>query len=606
IERDVQEPVVRAILRCLEKEPAKRPSSALALAASLPGGDPVAAALAAGEMPSPEMVAALGGHGATSSRAGLLWAGGFVALLVGYLALAPAATDLGLAPWRTGNEVLLANARDVASKLGYTETPRDEATWMERDYNPMKWRSSREASTHWRADYARVGTPLKFGYRSATAPLRPIAGPRVGPEDPLPIAEGNIIMRTDAEGRLRNFLAVPPRLDSLPPTEGTPYAATLFGLAALDTARFREVTPHWRPLLPFDSRREWVGQSDLWPAESLRVTAAWWHGRPVTFGVRGPWDDPAKLGAIRIGNPIAGVMRLLIGISLSVLCFVSGRARLRNGKSDWRGGLQFANVLVLLTLANWLFAAHHTLVIDAELQSAVRAFGEGLVAAFLMFSIYVVIEPEVRRRTPELLVGWARLIQGRWNDPRVARDVLVGSVFGAAAALNMAVVNGIPSWLPFKGQTPIPPNTDVLAGGQYLFAQFTAIPLNTVGTSFALFGVWFLFWLAFRRKLPAAMGLAVVMTLLSLGAENPVLEVPGAILDGVLIAYVITRHGLLALVSLWTMRLLIQGIPAPFTATSPHAFSAFVAIAVPVLIVVLASRNASRAGAPISGGTSSR
>ena len=48
------------ILRCLEKEPKKRPESALAVAAALPGGDPLAAAVAAGETPSPELVAAAG------------------------------------------------------------------------------------------------------------------------------------------------------------------------------------------------------------------------------------------------------------------------------------------------------------------------------------------------------------------------------------------------------------------------------------------------------------------------------------------------------------------------------------------------------------------
>ena len=60
--------VERVILRCLSPKPAMRPASALAVAAALPGGDPLAAALAAGETPSPEMVAAAGeGEGLASA-----------------------------------------------------------------------------------------------------------------------------------------------------------------------------------------------------------------------------------------------------------------------------------------------------------------------------------------------------------------------------------------------------------------------------------------------------------------------------------------------------------------------------------------------------------
>jgi len=58
--KDIDPAVESAILRCLQKDPAKRPSSVRQVAAAFPGGDPLAAALAAGETPSPEMVAASG------------------------------------------------------------------------------------------------------------------------------------------------------------------------------------------------------------------------------------------------------------------------------------------------------------------------------------------------------------------------------------------------------------------------------------------------------------------------------------------------------------------------------------------------------------------
>src|ERR1035438_4941283 len=50
--KDLNPVIERVILRCLETEPSARPATVLSVAAALPGGDPLAAALAAGEEPS--------------------------------------------------------------------------------------------------------------------------------------------------------------------------------------------------------------------------------------------------------------------------------------------------------------------------------------------------------------------------------------------------------------------------------------------------------------------------------------------------------------------------------------------------------------------------
>ena len=67
--------IERIIHACLESDPGERPASALAIAALLPGGDPLAAAIAKGVVPSPEMVAAAGPRArCIPRRRGRCWA----------------------------------------------------------------------------------------------------------------------------------------------------------------------------------------------------------------------------------------------------------------------------------------------------------------------------------------------------------------------------------------------------------------------------------------------------------------------------------------------------------------------------------------------------
>ena len=99
---DIDPAVEQAILRCLKRDPRERPASALTVAAALPGGDPLAAALAVGETPSPEMVAAAGGACGVCRRVGAIW---LVALLVG-LCTAAALSDWATVLGRTHHDMV--------------------------------------------------------------------------------------------------------------------------------------------------------------------------------------------------------------------------------------------------------------------------------------------------------------------------------------------------------------------------------------------------------------------------------------------------------------------------------------------------------------------
>src|SRR5688500_11156429 len=108
IVRDLNNEVEAAIMRCLRPTPEERPHSALAVAGLLPGGDPLAAALAAGETPSPEMVAAAGGESATlSTTQAVVLMTGLVVLLVLLASVADRGSLLARMPLSKPRAVLL-------------------------------------------------------------------------------------------------------------------------------------------------------------------------------------------------------------------------------------------------------------------------------------------------------------------------------------------------------------------------------------------------------------------------------------------------------------------------------------------------------------------
>jgi hypothetical protein len=44
----------------------------------------------------------------------------------------------------------------------------------------------------------------------------------------------------------------------------------------------------------------------------------------------------------------------------------------------------------------------------------------------VFWTLYLALEPWVRRYWPQSLVTWSRILQGKWRDPMVGRDILYG------------------------------------------------------------------------------------------------------------------------------------------------------------------------------------
>src|SRR5439155_20570348 len=151
----------------LGKDPARRPASARQLAAALPGGDPLAAAIAAGETPSPEMVAAAGGEGALAPRRAWTLVAALVVAMGAVLALAPFSGDLGLVPMTLGSEALRDRAAQMLERFGYGRDVLDREGWFGRLYAPMIYVARHQPSTRWRPGWRSWGAPLLFMQRQS-------------------------------------------------------------------------------------------------------------------------------------------------------------------------------------------------------------------------------------------------------------------------------------------------------------------------------------------------------------------------------------------------------------------------------------------------------
>jgi len=606
--RDLDPLVERVILRCLETEPGKRPATALQVAAALPGGDPLAAALAAGETPSPEMVAAAGEKEGLNPKIGLLCFAGVILALGLLLVISKRSKMISYVPLGPSPEVLAANASEMIRTFGYVDAPVDTAHGfaLQRDY--IRYILS-DVKTPTRWDILKQDEPpsLVFWYRQSPRPLVSLI-----PEDNLlygriaanapPLEEsGARVIGLSPHGRLLNFSAIPPQVDD--PREGPPPTANwaaLFTAAGLDASQFKPVPARWYPLAWGDARAAWEGVWPNHPEIALRVEAAAYRGKPIFFTLLSPWDKPSRMVEQRMTRQNAITQWFNLGLIVTILGFGIWLAvkNVKSGRGDLRGALRLALCVILAGLINWVLLAHHSGSL-AGVVVFILAISVNLFFGMMTWLLYAALEPYVRRHWPDTLISWSRMLAGKFKDPVFGRDVLLGTLFGLLASVADQVQPMVEAGL---GKPPMRPlgfyNSYSLDGVHGGIAMVLFQAAASFSNALVVFFLFFILRLIFKREWLAAALVGLLFCVPSIGAQNPWID---ALFTGpFIVAYlwILRRFGLVALTVLYFVDQLADQIPLTTPLTAWYVEGGMVGMVV-IVAVALSGFHVSRAGKPL-------
>ncbi|MFL6247364.1 MAG: serine/threonine-protein kinase [Thermoanaerobaculia bacterium] len=577
--RDLDPAVDRIILRCLSGDPAQRPHSARQVIESLPGGDPLAAAMAAGETPSPRIVAAAGSEG--SLRPAVAWSilGSIVVMLL--LILMRVRGGQALQSWglNTPPEVQRVRATELLRRFGLPQQPFHTAGFEEKvqyrawvyvnDHSPQKWER-----------FGRALPAVSFWLREDPRPMidyRPQAtNPRPERTYPPQDSPNASAIEIDLRGRLFSLRGVASE-------SWKPRALDWNDL--LDAAGLKgalvQTEPHAIPPLAADARAAWIGKH---PADGtpIRVEAAAWRGVPVFFRITAPWDEQDLSAQVPFGG--GGFGRFLLSLAFAAIAFgvVLAWRNLRLRRGDRQAALRIGAAIFVLDVIALLIMAEHEPVLDHEVGIFIICFAQAGLWAALFALLYIAVEPYVRRRWPDRLISWARLLAGKWRDPMIGRDVLIGIAAGLIHT-TVAAYTGVFGAI-FTGDA-VEPQTGrfhLLDTPAATLSHFFDVIASGIITALVLMTVLMLLSIVLRRRwLAIGAFYALMLFGYTFASTEPWALASFALITG-LFTLVVARFGMLSIAAMQI------AFTAVFFAPLPDSFAWYTARGLTTMVLLLA------------------
>jgi serine/threonine-protein kinase len=268
--------------------------------------------------------------------------------------------------------------------------------------------------------------------------------------------------------------------------------------------REREIAKGEVPPVFSDAYASWQGVYSDRPELPVQVDAAAFAGRPVFFQMH-PADTSLfqrneelqarqyEVGFADRAAPFIMLVTVTAGAWLA-------RRNWRLGRANRTGALRLALVVFASAMLCWSLLAHHSFKFGEEYYGLfVPTVGNAVQVAGLIWLMYMALEPYVRRRWPWRIVSWNRLLDGRWRDPLIGRDILVGAFAAVWACAIMQVMNLVPLWLK---QAPLRPILYFFDSDQFTkpAGMIASMPLYSVMVSISLLFLLLVLVVMLRRE----------------------------------------------------------------------------------------------------------